>query len=135
MRVFVDTSGFAGAFNKEDGRHPEAIRLWNQFRKDRWSIFTTNYVISETLTLLRVRSGQRIACQFGEAFYASALAQVIRVTEAHDLQAWETFRKYSDQDFSFVDCSSFAVMRDLGISQAFTFDHHFSAMGFERLPE
>lgn len=48
--------------------------------------------------------------------------------------AWSIFLKYSDQEFSFTDCTSFALMKDLNLKKAFTFDSHFSIIGFECLP-
>jgi len=37
------------------------------------------------------------------------------------------------KDFSFTDCTSFAVMRQLGITTAFAFDEHFEQFGFIRV--
>ena len=46
----------------------------------------------------------------------SGLIEVVRVNEWHEQKAWEIFEKYNDQKFSLVDCTSFAVMQDLGLS-------------------
>ena len=48
--------------------------------------------------------------------------------------AWQIFLDYEDQDFSFTDCSSFALMRLMGIQDAFAFDAHFLAMSFNPHP-
>ena len=48
--------------------------------------------------------------------------------------AWDIFLKYSDQELSFTDCTSFALMKNLGLKKAFTFDSHFLILGFECLP-
>jgi predicted nucleic acid-binding protein len=48
--------------------------------------------------------------------------------------AEEILEKYVDQDFSFVDAVSFAVMMEQGIKEAFTFDNHFVTMGFRKIP-
>jgi predicted nucleic acid-binding protein len=55
-------------------------------------------------------------------------------TESHETAAGEIFESYSDQDFSFTDCTSFAVMRALGLSEAFTGDKHFVTTGFQLVP-
>ena len=49
--------------------------------------------------------------------------------------AWELFVRYADQRFSFTDCTSFALMRAIGIAEAFTFDRRdYAAAGFGVLP-
>jgi hypothetical protein len=55
----------------------------------------------------------------------------------HDLakRAWDVFEQYnSDKLWSFTDCTSYVVMKELGIADVFAFDHHFEQMGFVRLP-
>ena len=42
----------------------------------------------------------------------------------------EILRKYSDQDFSYTDAVSFAIMRRQRIRKAFCFDKHFATAGF-----
>ena len=39
--------------------------------------------------------------------------------------AWRIAQAFPDQDFSFTDCTSFALMERRGIDEAFTFDAHF----------
>ena len=51
------------------------------------------------------------------------------------VEAWEIFKKYFDKDFSFTDCTSFAVMKIRKISEVFSFDKHFEQYGFKRLPD
>lgn len=60
---------------------------------------------------------------------------VVRPTKALEDQAWEIFAHYDDKDFSFTDCTSFAVMRQLGITTVFAFDEHFEQFGFMRVLE
>jgi hypothetical protein len=42
--------------------------------------------------------------------------------------------RYADQEFSYADCLSFAVMRDMGLVHAFTGDYHFAILGFGLVP-
>ena len=42
--------------------------------------------------------------------------------------------RYADKDFSFTDCTSFAVMRELRLQKALTLDHHFAQMSFVAIP-
>jgi predicted nucleic acid-binding protein len=43
------------------------------------------------------------------------------------------FRKHADHGYSFSDCTSFILMRELKISDALTADHHFVEAGFRAL--
>ncbi len=47
------------------------------------------------------------------------------------MAAIQLMERYGDQDLSFTDCVSFALMKQHRISQVFTFDHHFLLPGFE----
>lgn len=64
----------------------------------------------------------------------SGLVELVRVSESQERQAWTIFEQYDDQDFSFSDCTSFAVMQDLKLSRVFTGDQHFATMGFVIVP-
>ena len=133
MRAFVDTSAFAALYKAEDEHALEAKAIWQRFQKEGPILYTSNYVVSETIILLRVRAGFPAAERFGDDIFSSAAVRILRINEHHESGAWTHFKKYSDHDFSFVDCCSFIVMQDMRIAQAFAFDHHFTTMGFETL--
>jgi predicted nucleic acid-binding protein len=133
VRAFVDTGAFAALYKAEDEHSAEAHALWKHFQKSNPILYTSNYVVSETIILLRVRAGFSVAERFGDDIFSSSAVRIFRVNEHHESQAWSLFKKYSDHDFSFVDCCSFVVMRDMKINSAFAFDHHFTIMGFELL--
>ena len=48
-------------------------------------------------------------------------------------RAMAAFLTSSPRRFSFVDCSSFELMRSLGLSHVFAFDPHFVEQGFRLL--
>ena len=133
MRAFIDTGAFAALYNAHDQYHIQAKAVWRRFQKENPALYTSNYVISETIILLRVRAGFAAAKRFGDDVFSSPAVRIVRVNEHHEIQAWALFKKYSEHDFSFVDCCSFAVMQDLRILLAFAFDHHFVRAGFECL--
>ena len=89
------------------------------------SLVTTNYVVDETVTLVKNRLSHKIAVEVGKKLWNEAIATLIRVTSSDEKKAWEIFVKYRDKGFSFTDCTSFAVMERLGIAEAFAFDEHF----------
>ena len=48
-------------------------------------------------------------------------------------RAISVYQQHHDKTWGLVDCASFIVMHDRGISQAFTADLHFEQAGFQRL--
>lgn len=90
---------------------------------------TTDLILVETLNLVRVRLGHSHAVRLGRQLFNPALTTVLKVTEQDVAQAWRLFPRYQDKDFSFTDCTSFALMDRLRISTAFAFDLHFHQYG------
>lgn len=95
---------------------------------------TSDYVLAETLTLIRLHAGLHLAVQFGEWLQLSAIVSLTWVTPALWNDAWGIFRRFGDKDFSFVDCASLALMRRMGLQEALTLDRHFAKAGFSVLP-
>jgi predicted nucleic acid-binding protein len=79
---------------------------------------------------LRVRLGGTSAHAFLRSIRASGQAQRVFVLPEWEGAAEELLLHYADQDFSYVDATSFVTMRRLSVQDAFTFDRHFAAAGF-----
>jgi len=129
--VFVDTGAWYALADSDDADHMAAAAF---LAANTLPLVTTNFVFSETVTLLRYRIGYSAARSFGQKLKESKLVRVVAVTPADEERAWEIFTKYRDQDFSFVDCTSFAVMERMKLATAFAFDRHFSVMRFTVVP-
>lgn len=134
MRLFVDTSAWFALYDKGDGAHGSASRFWKELRRKSARFVTTEHVFGESITLVRARGGHTAACQLGNFLLTSQIVEIADVPAQTRARAWEVFVKYSDKDFSFTDCTSFVVMRELGLTDAFTFDDHFAQMGFNLRP-
>lgn len=132
--LFVDSSAWIALTSADDHAHPQARAFFaHAIAPYRRSLLTTNFVLSETLTLLRYRFGLSVAETLWHTVQqsqADGLLAVCHLTEDLWEEAVNLFFKYRDQDFSLVDCASFAFMRREGIDTAFAFDHHFWVMGF-----
>ena len=98
-------------------------------------LVTTNHVIGETYTLLRTTRGYAHARSFLEILDRSPRLERYFVTADLEGEAFELLHRYSDHPFSFVDGTSFVVMRKERIRCAFAFDAHFSTAGFVRVPD
>lgn len=130
-RLFVDTGAWYALVDKNDPDHKKA---WYFLTNNKIPLLTTNFIFDETITLLRSRVGWNAAKEFGERLKKSAFASIVCVGDEDEDRAWEIFLKYKDKDFSYTDCTSFAVMERLKIDTGFSFDSHFQIMKFKVAP-
>ena len=124
--IFVDTGAWFALVVPTDPDHEAAV-AW--FDGNRDPVLTSDYVVDETLTLLRVRGERRRAVALGRRFFAGQIARVHHLSEADVMGAWEIFERFSDKDWSFTDCTSKLLIERLGIARAFAFDGHFRQFG------
>jgi predicted nucleic acid-binding protein len=129
--VFVDTGAHYALADANDPDHEEAVRLLQQISRQRYALVTSNFVISEVYTLLLKRLGWERAIRYVEELRAGA-TQVLGISAEDESRAWEIIRQYQDQDFSYVDATSFAMMERLDIETFFAFDAHFSTFRMQR---
>ncbi len=134
MRLFADTGAWCALYDKSDIHHARALSFLQELRGQKVRLITSDYILDETLTLLRFRAGHKEAVEFGKWVLQSPLVKVVKVNEDIWQTAWEIFVRYNDKAFSFTDCTSFAIMQKLGIINAFAFDHNFEQMGFRLFP-
>ncbi|MCS4542140.1 MAG: PIN domain-containing protein [Euryarchaeota archaeon] len=137
MLLFIDTSAFLALEDESDKNHISAIDFRDELRKKGTKfrfLYTSNYAIDETLTLLRYACNHKAAVTFGEKMRKSKAIKILRISEEVEEKAWKIFKEYSDKDFSFTDCTSFAIMEAEGIQTAFAYDEHFKQYGFSILP-
>lgn len=127
--VFVDTGAFFAIENERDRHHPKALDTRDELMSQGQRLVTSDYILDEVYTLIRMRVGHRAAVDFGESIRSSRFFRIEPVTTADFEAAWRIFRRYDDKPFSFTDCTSFALMERLKIGTAFTFDRSFQGYG------
>ncbi|MFI5120266.1 MAG: type II toxin-antitoxin system VapC family toxin [Thermoanaerobaculia bacterium] len=132
--IFVDTGAFLARYVENDQFHQIAVRAWKRLERSTGALFTSSFVVDETLTLLGRRTTYAFAAARGEAIYASRVLTILRPDASDESAAVDLFRKFADQKVSFTDCVSFALMRRHRLKRAFTFDRHFAGAGFEVWP-
>ena len=128
--IFVDTSAWFASAIPSDTNHMIAEK-WRRANKE--PLLTTDYIVDETLTLLKARGHPQRALALGILFFRSSVTTIYHVSEDDVKQTWDVFRRYSDKEWSFTDCLSKVVMERLGITVAFAFDHHFQQFGSIRV--
>lgn len=129
--TFADTSFWVAAHLRRDAHHEEAVALLRQVSGTR--IVTSNQVRGETWTFLRRRDGHRAAVAFLDMLERSARVDVMTVPEELEAQALRWLRRHDEREYSFVDATSFALMRSLRAREALAFDGDFAAAGFVEL--
>ncbi|OGK53571.1 hypothetical protein A3B56_01345 [Candidatus Roizmanbacteria bacterium RIFCSPLOWO2_01_FULL_45_11] len=127
--LFIDTSAFKALVDPKDEFHSAAVRIWDSLRNKHNRFITTNYVLDESFTLIRVRCGVQVADIFRHTLLKSPELSIIRVTIDDEASAWKWFMNDWNK-LSFTDTVSFAVMTRLNIRRVVTFDKHFSRAGF-----
>ena len=128
--VFMDSAGFLALWDAGDEHHAVAIRLQDELVRKRRRFLTSEYVVDETVTLLLVRHSHDAAVDFLDTIERSEALRLEWIGPERFHAASALFRKHADKEWSFTDCVSFAVMRELVIRDAFTTDHHFKQAGF-----
>jgi uncharacterized protein len=130
---FADTSWWVAWALPDDSRHKAALGMLDSLGQRSEQVLTTNLVVGETWTFLRMKGGHRTALAMidhVEAFTEEGRLLVHRVTEDQELASWTWLRKHDERAYSFVDATSFRVMRDRRLREALAFDQDFAAAGF-----
>ena len=122
----LDSGAWFSLFISTDPDHRVAS-TW--FAANSEPLITTDYIVDETLTLLRARGQSLKALEVGALFFAGKLDKLHYLTARDIAAAWAVFRTFADKDWSFTDCTCKVVMEFLGITTAFSFDRHFHQFG------
>jgi hypothetical protein len=133
--IFVDTSAWFAIESENEKNHQQAKKFLAVIASGKYGVVvTTDYLLDETMTLLQSRKELAAALNFIEKIRKSKSIRVFWVSENIFEKALGIFKKTSGSPWSFTDCTSFALMKDLSITEAFTFDNHFIQAGFQKLP-
>ena len=130
-RLFVDTSAWFAFANRRDPDH-RAVRKVLDASGIR--LVTSNFVFDETVTLCLYRLGHAAAAAVGAALRDDATVDVLRLSADDERQAWALFLERPDHRYSFTDCTSFVLMRRLGLVRAVALDDDFRGEGFQTSP-
>jgi uncharacterized protein len=124
--AFVDTGAWFSLAVPWDINHTHG-RIW--FESNTEPLITTDYVIDDSLTLLRSRREPERALMLGERLFSGELAEIYYISPEDIEESWRTFRRFSDKGWSFTDCTSKVVIEKFGIARAFSFDQDFRQFG------
>lgn len=121
--ILIDTGAWYALADTDDRHNVEASEFYRG-QAGRRDFVTTDLIVAETWSLIASRGSRAAALNFWASFRESRT--LLLPVEPSDLDvAWRIINDWSDQDFSFVDCATFALLERLGLTDVFAFDTHF----------
>lgn len=130
--VFADANYWIGLFNPKDELHDIAIQASQGLTRTR--LVTSEMVLVEVLNGLAKHSALRDKLVMAvDAILRDPNTEVVPQTALLFRAALTYFRQHQDKEWGLTDCSSFVIMRERGLGEALTYDHHFEQAGFVAL--
>jgi predicted nucleic acid-binding protein len=131
--VFADTFYWVALYNRRDAWHRRAKAMTVRLRGA--LIVTTEEVLVEFLAAF-CDKGPHLRSQAHGAvrgLLTNEAVQVLPQTHASFAAGLELYGSRPDKGYSLTDCISMTVMRERGITEVLSHDHHFSQEGFTLL--
>jgi predicted nucleic acid-binding protein len=128
--LFLDSSYVIALVNKKDQRHKQALEMARGLGA--CPLVTTDAILLEVGNSL-ARSFKAEAIAVIEEFLFSDEVRIVAVDTALFQKGFDLYKSYQDKSWGLVDCISFIVMREAGITDALTTDRHFEQAGFNAL--
>jgi hypothetical protein len=133
--IFIDSGAWVALTIPNDKNASRARALYSEVQQGRHgSLVTTDFILDEVLALVRMAVDAPTAVRFAEAALSSKSVSILRIDPARFREALRMLGQNAVRRWTFTDCTSFVVMRGLGITKAFTFDPGFEQAGYECLP-
>lgn len=131
--VFADTGYWIALMDPNDPLHQAALLAAEEYRSK--PMVTSEWVLAELLNGV-ARWGQLRRRQALLTIRGILNAQNVVVAPASTHGFWsavELYEQYLGHRWSLIDCTSFVIMKDLGIQDALAHDRDFAAAGFRPL--
>jgi len=130
-KMFADTSFFVAFYNKRDKNHFQAREF---IRNTSIFFIISDYIFDEFLTVLLARGHKILSTEAGENILKDKNICLLKIDSEIFQKAWEIYRNFKDKNWSFTDCTSYVLMKNLSVDTALSFDEHFKQFGFKILP-
>ncbi len=129
--VFVDTVAWIALMSPNDQHYANSTRLFAQARRQKVPLCTTSAVLIEVLdgAAERDRRMSSLLRRLLEGFDV----EMVHVDELLLEHGWNLYDARPDKSWSLTDCVSFSLMKQRGLFQSLTYDHHFEQAGFGAL--
>jgi predicted nucleic acid-binding protein len=137
VKLFIDSWGWLVLEDSRDPLHQAATRTYAEAAKSSGNVFTTNFVLDETISLLFRRRPFEEAARFTKGLLTSPLIGIEEITQTRFRRAFDLRLAFRDKpDISFTDLTIMIVAQELNITHILTGDRHFiqAGLGFRLLP-
>jgi len=126
-RIFVDTSFVIALINDRDQYFNQAQAL--SYRFENSQLLTTDAVLLEIGNAL-AKDFRKEAIEVIQVLRGGKNAEVIQIDQTTFEKGFGAYEKYKDKSWGLVDCISFTVMWERGVTEVLTFDKDFEQAGF-----
>jgi hypothetical protein len=133
-RLFIDSGAFVATNLPRDQYHQRSREAWEQLANSSFRLYSSDAVFQETMALLHHRVGPELAIRWAEDHFQGKVISWLPINAQVQKAALPWMKKFADQAVSFVDATSFVLMRRENIRHVFSFDRHFAAAGFRLWP-
>jgi predicted nucleic acid-binding protein len=128
--AFVDSGAWIALALVRDPLHAQARQQWEILQTAGARLHTSIPVVIETFTFFERNANRDVALLWKSSIYEKSRLKILPCSLTDLEQSWEYFRRSDLYKLSAVDATSFAIMQRAKIRVAFTFDRHFSDVGF-----
>ncbi len=128
--TFVDSGAWIALALSHDPLHSRAADYWEMLQEAAARLQTSIPVVIETFTFLERNTSRDVALAWKNSIYMPGTVDILPCQQEDLDRSWEYFRRKDLHKLSAVDATSFAIMKRVRTQLAFTFDHHFAAVGF-----
>ncbi len=129
-KTFLDTSFVIALVNDRDQYHERARSLSPVYMRD--YLVTTDAVLLEIGNAL-AKDFRREAFEIIEILRGSNKTEVVEISRDSFEKGLELYGNRTDKTWGLVDCISYVVKKENGITDALTGDKHFTQAGFRAL--
>ena len=132
-KVFLDTSYAVALSSHTDENHNRAVELAEELEATGTYFVTTRAILLEIGNTLSKARHRRAAVELLTALEHDPKVEIVPASDELYQHALEIYRDRSDKEWGLIDCMSFVVMSDQGVTEALTADNHFRQAGFHAL--
>ena len=132
-RIFLDTSYAVALSASTDEHHTRAVELADELEDSGTHFVTTRAILLEIGNALSKVRHRSAAIRLLTALENDPKVEIVAASDELYRRAFEAYSDRVDKEWGLIDCMSFVVMKDEGVTEALTADNHFRQAGFRVL--